>query len=848
MKTLIVALLLFWTQSSHATCTSLMAAEMVTNLNTTFPGTTPPFTNNGSYTAMSQAICDNVAGGGTVTSVGLTMPSFFTVGSSPITGSGTLGVTINTQSPGFLLIGPVSGSAAAPTFRLLVGTDLPNPSSTSLGGVQSIAAVTSEWVNSISTAGVPSLSQPAFSDVSGHLSNSQLPTSETWPTSGTVLSSTPSQHGVLVSGSGSATTVLSVPASGTLLTGIGSSDPAFSATPTLGVSGTTSGTLSLAGSGGGTITIQPPTSSFTSYNLNPPSTPGTSGYFLTSGGGGSSAMTWTAPSGGTVTSISVASSNGFTGSSSGGSTPSLTLTTSINSPVLAGNGTAISAATTTGTGSTVVLASGATLVGPALGTPISGVATNLTGTASSLISGEAIAPATGTSHGVVTLDSSAQFKSIAPSTSGNLLTSNGTDWVSSAPASSGTVTSVAMTVPTDLFATSPVSGSPITSSGTLAPTLATQTANTIFAGPTTGSAATPTFRATVSADIIPINLASSSYGGVTGNLPVTNLNSGTSASSSTYWRGDGSWATPGGGGTVTSIQVAGVNGLSFTGGPITSSGTITAAMTVPTVQIFASNPLNTANYSFTITAGNTASFGAVYTNSAHNYTLLQAMAVGDTTIFTSGNGTPSASGTLTYSSGTHTGGNITYSAFAGVYTKPNSPSPLWIKCTAIGSGGGGGLGATNPGGGAGGGGGGGAGIKFIASPSSFYTFLIGVGGAASTNGNTTSFGSSLCSGGGGSAGQGSSTSGVGGAGGAGGAGLFGTLLITGSAGGTGGTSLTGVAFAPSGTGGSGASGYGSGGGTSSTGNAFGGGGYGGNSGGAGQAGGAGGIVIEEYYQ
>jgi hypothetical protein len=122
--------------------------------------------------------CTVTAGGGsgTVTSVGLSLPvSVFGVSGSPVTASGTLTGSFNTQPANLVFAGPSSGAAAAPAFRALAGADLPVPSSTTPGGVQSFAAVAHSWINAISTSGVPSASQPGFTDLAGSLSLSQTP-------------------------------------------------------------------------------------------------------------------------------------------------------------------------------------------------------------------------------------------------------------------------------------------------------------------------------------------------------------------------------------------------------------------------------------------------------------------------------------------------------------------------------------------------------------------------------------------------------------------------------------------------------------------------------------------------
>lgn len=100
-------------------------------------------------------------GSGSVTSVGLVLPAIFTVSGSPVTSTGNLTAALATQAANIVWSGPVSGSAAAPSFRSLVAADLP------LATTGAFGAVKPDGTTILISAGIisaPAKTEPTYQD------------------------------------------------------------------------------------------------------------------------------------------------------------------------------------------------------------------------------------------------------------------------------------------------------------------------------------------------------------------------------------------------------------------------------------------------------------------------------------------------------------------------------------------------------------------------------------------------------------------------------------------------------------------------------------------------------------
>ena len=374
--------------------------------------------------------------------------------------------------------------------------------------------------------------------------------------------------------------------------------------------------------------------------------------------------------------VLISSANGFAGTVvNGTSNATVTMKTTITG-LLKGNGTAISAAlsgtdyapATSGTSilygngaggfSNVTIGSGVSFTGGTLSaTGSGGTITSVTGTAPISSSGGttpniSITQSSATTSGYLSSTDWNTFNNKQPSgtyvtsvtATSPVLSSGGTtpnismgaasssasgyltstDWTTFNNKGSGSVTSVALSLPS-IFS---VSGSPVTTSGTLTGTLTTQTANTVFAGPSTGSAATPTFRALVSADIPSLNYVTSVSGTspisvTSGYTPTVSISQAGVSSSGYLSSTDWNTFNNKGSGSVTSVSGTGsVNGITLTG-TVTSSGSLTLGGTLSGIgnsQLTNSTISGVALGSnlFSLTAGTGVSFssGTTYNGSA----------------------------------------------------------------------------------------------------------------------------------------------------------------------------------------------------------------------------------------
>jgi hypothetical protein len=715
---------------------------------------------------------------GTVTSVAATAGTGITVTGSPITSSGTLTIT---------------NSAPDQTVSLTSGTGIttsgtyPNFTITNSGVTSAVAGT---GISVSGATGAVTVTNTAPDQTVVLTASTGINTSGTYPNF-TIANSAPDQTVVLTAGTGISTSgtypnftvTNSAPDQTVALTGAGTTSisgtyPNFTITSndsatgtvtsvaalTLGTTGTDLSSTVANGTTTPVITLNVPTASAVNR-------------------GALSSADWTTfnnKGSGTVTLVTGISPV----ASSGGATPAISLASGYGdtlNPYASKTANFILAAPNGTAGVPTFRAIVAADI-PTLNQNTTGTASNVTGT---------VAIANG---GTGQTTATAAFDALAPSQTGNsgkYLTTNGTTTSWASVSGTGTVTSVG--------GTGTVNG--ITLTGTV-----TSSGNLTLGG-----------------TLANVSLATQ----VTGNLPVTNLNSGTSATSSTFWRGDGTWATPSA--TVTPAAVSDQNNTS-TGYFDLPSGTTAERPGSPVVGMIR---YNTTESKYEVYNG---SLWQAITTSNYPYNIEYLVIAGGGSGGGRNAGGGGGAGGYRTASGFTLTPNTTYTVTVGAGgagvggsngQQGNLGSNSVFSTITSNGGGGGGFGvpsqAAGSNGGSGGGGGGGDSAPSTSGGSGNTPSTSPSQGNNGGTGFAASFSPGAGGGGGASAVGGNGSSSTGGTGGAGSASSITGSSITRAGGGGGGANVTAGAGG-SGGGGAGAAGNPSGQAVSGTANTGGGGG------------------------
>ena len=498
--------------------------------------------------------------GGTVTSVNMTVPSaLLTVTGGPITSAGTFTLALASQSANSVFAAP-NGSSGSPTFRSLVIADLP----TSIPNANlAFSSVTVSPGTALSGGGTVSLGGTITLGLNmATLAIDATPLATNYvleynSTSGThyraLISSLPvslmSATGILAiahGGTNSGTALVnnrimvssggSIVEAGALTNGqflIGTTGGAPSA-------GTiTAGTGISVVTGAGTVTVA--NTGVTSVALAVPSS-----LFMVSGSPVTTTGTFSVTLSSQLANLVFASPNGSAGTPTFRSLVIADITSGTLPVSMGGTGT------TSLTGKQIIVSN---------------------------VGGTALIEAGAMTNGQLLIGSTGATPSVSSLSAGTGISiTNGAGTISLANTG---VTSVALALPGGIFS---VSGSPVTTTGTLTGTLVTQPTYSFFAGPSSGGAATPTFRNFTLNDLIPLGMANGQVViGSSGGAPiVSTLTAGTGISIANT-AGTITISNTGSG-TVTSVGMTVPSILSVSGSPITTSGTLALTLASQTAN------------------------------------------------------------------------------------------------------------------------------------------------------------------------------------------------------------------------------------------------------------------------